>query len=101
MKRTIVGLLLAATAGAAAAPSMNARLDRAYDAVVSAQEALQVAKKRRDNGAAPLPGERVGIADGGSRLRPEYFDRQRKLKRGVNKARKNLDAALERWNAVK
>jgi hypothetical protein len=101
MKRFIVGILLAAAASAAAAPLTNERLDRAYEAVVAAQKALRVAKERRDNGAAPLPGERVGIADGGSRLRPEYFDRQRKLRREVNKAHKRLDAALERWNALK
>jgi hypothetical protein len=101
MKRFIVGLLLAAAAGAAAAPLMNERLDRAYDAVASAQKALQAAKKERDNGAAPLPGERVGIANGASRLRPDYFDRQRKLTRKVDKAQKRLDAALKRWNALK
>ena len=36
-------------------------------------------RSRRERGIEPLPGERLGIAGGGSRLAPAYFERQARL----------------------
>ena len=64
------------------------RLTQARDAVKQAELALA-------NGKEPLPGERMGLAGGGSRLTEAYFARQKSLEEGVTKARKNL-ADVER-----
>lgn len=59
-----------------------------------AEQALIRAERAREAGAEPLPGERVGNVNGTSRLRPEYFTRQRILDGTVQDARSNLDRAL-------
>ena len=80
-------------------------LDRAYDEVVTAQAALRKAEEDRERGIEPLPGERLGIVSpsGGqrSRLSEEYWERQRRLEKDVEQARKRLDEALARWNALR
>jgi|GEM_PF-1226540 len=44
-------------------------------------------------GRAPLTGERMGNVGGGSRLRAEYFERQRQLETAVQAARSGLQKA--------
>jgi hypothetical protein len=74
----------AATAEAA----KDQRLTQARNAVTQAEAALAKGKE-------PLPGERIGLAGGGSRLTEAYFARQKSLEDAVGKARKNL-AEVER-----
>jgi uncharacterized protein DUF4124 len=73
-----------------------AALDRAVADIVAAQDALRVAEARRDAGVEPLEGERQG-----RRHRPEYWQRQQALERDVVSARKSLDDALARRNALR
>jgi hypothetical protein len=113
MKRTVLALCATAMLGAPAAvlatdpqrpgagPTARERLDEAYRAYVQAHEALRAAEERRDHGIEPLPGERLGIAGGGSRLAPEYFERQKSLEREVALAQWQLDQTLRRWNALR
>jgi hypothetical protein len=77
----------AQTAGAAARPSSSA-LDDARRQLQSAEAALEAGKE-------PLPGERQGIARGGSRLTDAYEARQQGLQSGVDAARKRVQE-LER-----
>lgn len=99
--------VLAQKPPAAAAPSapqsdnISQTLDRAYAAYLEANRRFETAQKRADEGREPLPGERVGLAGGGSRLRPEYFERQQKLKRDLETARVRLEDARARWNALR
>lgn len=91
-------------AGAPGAPqsdNISQRLDRAYAAYLEASRGFEAAQKRADEGREPLPGERVGLAGGGSRLRPEYFERQQKLERELEAARVRLEDARGRWNALR
>jgi hypothetical protein len=41
------------------------------------------------------------MANGGSRLLPDYFERQRSLERDVALAQWRYDQALERWSALR
>jgi hypothetical protein len=54
---------------------------------------LTDAERALSTGREPQPGERAGIAGGGSRLREEYFGRQRQLEVEVQAARTGLEAA--------
>jgi hypothetical protein len=56
-----------------------------------AQEALKNAEAALAAGKEPLPGERIGIAGGGSRLTEGYFDRQKKLEADVEHARREVE----------
>jgi hypothetical protein len=93
-------LLLAGSLGAAAADRAT-ELDRAYQELVAAQRALEAAKDRRERVQEPEPGERIGIAKGGSRLLPQYFERQRTGERDLIAAERRYERALERWNALR
>lgn len=62
--------------------------------MTAAETALIRAERYRDAGAEPLPGERVGNVNGTSRLRPEYFARQRGLERALQDARLRMDRAV-------
>ena len=66
----------------------QARLDAARKAVKDAELAIEKGKE-------PLPGERQGLAGGGSRLTESYFERQKSLENQLAKARQSL-AELER-----
>jgi hypothetical protein len=94
----IFAVLLALAAAAPAQQDQGSALDRAYDEVLVARQRLQEAEKRREAGTEPLPGERLGIAGGGSRLGPAYFARQEQLEKDVEKERARLDDAYRRWN---
>ena len=71
MRVLLIGLALALAAAAPAQPG-GSELDRAYDTV-----------------------------GGGSRLSDEYWERQKGLEADVERARKRLDEAIARWNAVR
>jgi len=45
--------------------------------------------------------ERLGIVGGGSRLAPEYWERQKRLEEDVALAHERLDKALARWNELR
>jgi len=62
---------------------------------------VQRAQAAREKGIEPLAGERLGIVSGASRLAPEYWERQKRLEEEVDLARRRLDEALERWNALR
>lgn len=100
MRLLLIGLALALAAAAVAQPG-GSELDRAYDDMLSAHTELQKAQSARELGVEPLPGERIGTAGGGSRLSEEYWQRQKRLEDDVERARKRLDEAIVRWNAVR
>jgi hypothetical protein len=56
-----------------------------------AEEGLRQAEAAAANGKEPLPGERIGIANGKSRLTEAYHARQKTLQHNVDAARKNLN----------
>lgn len=62
-------------------------------ALEEARRQLKAAEAARDAGIEPLPGERIGIAGGGSRLSEAYWERQKKLEQAVEAARKRLEEA--------
>ncbi len=104
--RTIVlALLLAAGVPALAQQDRGAALDAAFSEVIAAQRSLGEAESRREQGIAPLPGERLGVAtpDGKprSRLSDAYFERQKRLQHDVDEAQARYDAALKRWNDIR
>lgn len=98
MRALLIGLALAT---AAAAQPGGSELDRAYDGLLAAQTALQKAESARELGVEPQPGERIGTVSGRSRLTDEYWARQKQLEEDVERARKRLDEAIARWNAVR
>lgn len=73
---------------ASADAAKQSRLDAARKAVKDAELAIA-------NGKEPQPGERQGLAGGGSRLTEAYFARQKSLENALATARKNL-AEMER-----
>lgn len=101
MKRRLVLAVLLATAAHAAALDRSTEIEHAYETMAAAQKALEEAKQRRNRGADPLPGERIGTAKSTSRLGPQYFERQRALEQDVALAQWRYEQALERWNAVR
>jgi hypothetical protein len=69
--------------------------------VAAAEAAVQVAKRRLDLGREPLPGERRGLAGGGSRLTPEYEARVAGLEREVADAEARLQRAQAARNEAR
>ena len=78
--------------------------ERAIDAadaeVHAADDVLVRAKSELQAGLQPRPGERLGNANGHSRLSGQYWRRVRMLLRAVEEARARLDQAYEDRNAV-
>ena len=99
--RSVLTLLMAALAVAAAAQNRSAELDKAYEEARAAYNEYQQALKRRDEGVESQPGERTGSAAGGSRPNQNYFARQAILEQEVETARKHYEAAMKRWNDLK
>lgn len=58
-----------------------------------ALRSLSQAERAARDGRTPHAGERVGNAGGGSRLRSEYFDRQKRLEDAIQDARVSVDEA--------
>ncbi|HYD95008.1 MAG TPA: DUF4124 domain-containing protein [Noviherbaspirillum sp.] len=69
--------------------------DDAEADVIRAEMLLDDARKRREAGAEPLPGERTGTATGGSRLNDAYHARQKRLAEEVAVAENVLKKAIE------
>jgi len=101
MKIAAVAILLLAGSLAAVAADRTTELDKAYENLVAAQRALDEAKERRDQIEEPEPGERIGTAKGGSRLLPQYFERQRTVERDLVAAEQRYERALERWKQLR
>lgn len=76
-------------------------LDAAVQDIAAAETAVQVAKRRLELGREPLPGERLGLAGGGSRLSPEYEARIAGLEREVADAEARLTKAYAARNAAR
>jgi hypothetical protein len=77
------------------------KLDTAVNEVAEAERALSVARRKLEVGREPLPGERLGLAGGGSRLSPEYESRQRMLEAEVASAEMRLKRAYDSRNAAR
>jgi len=85
-----------------AAPAANRlTLDAAIGEINAAETALVAAQRRLELGREPLPGERLGLAGGGSRLSPEYHERIAGLEKEVAAAEARLKAAYVARNAVR
>jgi hypothetical protein len=63
--------------------------------VATSERELAVARRQLELGREPLPGERRGLAGGGSRLTPEYESRIAGLERNVAAAEEKLKKAYE------
>lgn len=63
--------------------------------VASSERELAVARRKLELGREPLPGERRGLAGGGSRLTPEYESRIAALEREVAAAEAKLKKAYD------
>jgi len=83
------------------APDRIAMLAAAADDVRAAERYLAAAQATLDAGREPLPGERTGLARGGSRLNASYWDRQRQLETAVADAQARLDRAVVERNAAR
>ena len=82
-------------------PREASKLDSAAEEVTEAERALQVSRRKLELGREPLPGERLGLAGGGSRLSPEYEARIRLLEAEVSSAEMRLKRAYEGRNAAR
>ena len=73
----------------------KSRLEREgrQDRVQAAEQDLKHAEAARAAGGEPFEGERIGAAGGTSRLTESCFERQRRLEKAVESARRELDAA--------
>jgi hypothetical protein len=76
-------------------------IDAAIQEIEAAERALQVARRRLELGREPLPGERLGLAGGGSRLSPEYEARIAGLEKEVADAEARLQRAHQARNAAR
>ena len=76
------------------------QVDVADRAVGNAVQSLARAERAFHQGRAPVAGERVGNAGGGSRLRPAYFARQKQLELAVEQARARLSDAYRARGAI-
>lgn len=83
------------------APDRIAMFAAADDDVRAAERKLAAAKATLDAGREPLPGERTGLAGGGSRLNASYWERQRQLETVVADAQAQLDRAVAGRNAAR
>lgn len=99
--RSVLTLLMAALAVAAAAQNRSAELDKAYEEARAAYNAYQQALARRDQGIESQAGERTASAAGGSRPNENYFARQAILEQQVELARQRYEATMKRWNDLK
>ena len=64
--------------------------EKTRQAVGEAEKLLARARAAQESGKEPLPGERTGIAGGGTRLTDAYLVRQKALAEAVAAAEKNL-----------
>lgn len=69
--------------------------------VIRAEMLLDDAKKRRERGVEPLPGERTGNANGSSRLNDAYKARQKSLAQAVQAAEDALRKSIAQRDALR
>jgi hypothetical protein len=69
--------------------------------ISAAERELAVARRKLELGREPLPGERLGLKGGGSRLSPEYEARVGELEKEVSAAEARLKRAYEARNALR
>jgi hypothetical protein len=79
----------------------EARWQRADQEIKDAIAAVQKAEADLESGREPLPGERLGMQGGGSRLTQAYFDRIHGLELAVEAAKLRLDKAYQARNALR
>lgn len=89
------------SASAAASGAAAADLNAAWQEIADAQRALDEARRALETGREPLPGERLGLAGGGSRLSPDYDARVRGLEEAVAAAEARLKDAHGARNAAR
>ena len=78
-----------------------ATLDAVEAEIKAALRALEAAKEANEQRVEPLPGERLGITKGKSRLTEGYWERQRELRQAVEAARQRLDDAYRARDAIR
>ena len=83
------------------APDRIAMLATASEDVRAAERYLAAANATLEAGREPLPGERTGLARGGSRLNEKYWERQRQLEASVADAQARLGRAVAERNAAR
>ena len=76
-------------------------LEAANAEVTAAERELAVARRKLEVGREPMPGERLGTANGGSRLSPEYECRVAGLEREVGAAEERVKRAYEARNSLR
>ena len=64
--------------------------------IATLERDLAIAKRKLELGREPLPGERRGLAGGGSRLTPEYEARIAAMERDVAATETKLKNAYDR-----
>ena len=78
----------------------RAQIASADQAVKRALQSLAQAERAAVDARVPHSGDRIGNANGGSRLRSDYFDRQKRLEDDVANARASLEEAYRRRNQI-
>jgi hypothetical protein len=78
-----------------------AGFNAAVEEVRAAERGLAAAQAELAAGEEPLPGERTGLARGGSRLNEAYWERREQLKKAVGEAQARLDRAVAERNALR
>jgi hypothetical protein len=76
-------------------------LDAATRGVQAARRSLDEAQAALDRGLEPQPGERIGNANGSSRLAPAYWQRIDLLRAEVARAKQRLDQANAQLQAAR
>jgi hypothetical protein len=78
----------------------RAQVAAADQTVAQALHSLTAAELAARTGRSPQAGDRVGNAGGGSRLRSDYFERQRMLEAAVQQARGRVEEAYRARSAI-
>ena len=91
----------AAPAAPAAVEPAAGTLDAATREVQAARRSLDEAQAALDRGLEPQPGERIGNANGSSRLAPAYWQRIDLLRAEVARAKQRLDQANAQLQAAR
>lgn len=84
-----------------AASALDAKLDAALQAIREASDALEAAKIRLETGREPRENERQGTVSGRSRLNDAYFERIKRLEKGVEDAQERLNEAYRARNNLR